>query len=134
MTGAQKRRLMTGLKTDPTGFAETSLSMADTHACVTSMLSDPTAVDSRALTEYRRCALVELEYSALSGANPLQEACKTLADLGAPGIGMLLDGAGSSAVLRVLELESHAVIQLIGASEISDSAIRCLFDRHSAVP
>jgi hypothetical protein len=129
MTAAQKRRLVTGLKTDPTGFAETTVSIANTHACVTSTLSDPSAVDSGSLTAYRRCVLVELEESALSRAEPLQEACRTIADLGGLGIGTLLDSATRSAVLRVLELESHAVIQLIGAPEVSDSAVRCLVDR-----
>jgi hypothetical protein len=129
MTAAQKRRLVTALKIDPPGFTETTLCIADTHACVTSMLSNPSAVDSGSLSEYRSCALVEFEGSALSGAVPLQEACSTIADLGGPGIGTLLDRAGRSAVLRVLELESHAAIQLIGASEVSDSAVRCLVDR-----
>ncbi len=129
ITAAQKRRLVTELKTDPPGFAETTLSFADTHACVTSTLSDPSAVDSGLLTAYRRCVLVELEDSPLLGAEPLQEACRTIADLGGAGIGTLLASAESSAVLRVLELESYTVIQLIGASEVIDSAIRCLVDQ-----
>jgi hypothetical protein len=129
ITSAQKRRLVTELKADPPGFAETTLSIADTHACVTSTLSDPSAVDSGFLTAYRRCALVELADSPLPGAELFQEACGTIADLGGAGIATLLASAESSAVLRVLELDSFAVIQLIGASEVVDSAIRRLVDR-----
>jgi hypothetical protein len=129
ITAAQKRRLVTELKTDPPGFAETTLNIANTHASVTSMLSDPSAVDFGFLTGYRSCVLVELEDSPLPGTEPLKEACRTIADLGGAGIATLLANAESSAVLRVLELESHAVIQLVGVSDIIDSAIRCLVDR-----
>ena len=129
MTASQKGRLVTGLKTDPPGFGETTLSISDTHACVTSVLTDPSAVDSGYLTAYRRCALVELEDGALSGAESLREVCRTIADLGGSSIGTLLDSVESSAVLRVIERESHSVIQLIGASEVIDSAIRCLVER-----
>lgn len=124
MTATQKRRSLTELKTDPPGFAETTLSIADAHACVASMLSDPSAVDPSFLTEYRRCALVELADSALHGAESLHDACRTIIDLAA-GIGTLLASA-DSAVLRVIELESYAVVQLIGASEVIDPAIGCL--------
>ena len=129
MTAAQKRRLVAELKTNPPGFAETTLMIADTHACLTSVLSDPSAVDSSYLTEHRHCALVEFEESAVLGVEFLQEACRTIADLGGPGICTLLDSAESLAVVRVLERKSHSVIQLIGASEVIDSAIRCLVDR-----
>ena len=125
----QKRRLVTELKTDPPGFAETTLCVADTHACVTSTLCDPSAVDPGFLTAYRHCALVELADSPLPGAELLQRACRTITDLGAAGIGALLSSAESSAVLRVLELESYAVVQLIGVSEVIDPAIRCLVER-----
>jgi hypothetical protein len=129
ITAMQKRRLATGLKTDPPGFAETTLSITDTHACVTSTLRDPSPVDPGFLTAYRRCALVELADSPLPGAELLQEACRTITDLGAAGIGTLLAIIESSALLRILELESYAVVQLIGASEVVDPAIRCLVDR-----
>ena len=128
-TSVQKRRLVTELKADPPGFAETILSIADTHACVTSTLIDPSAVDSGFLTAYRRCALVELADSPLPGAVSLQEACRTIADLGGAGIGKLLASAESTAILRVLELDTYAVIQLIGASEVVDSSTRCLVDQ-----
>jgi hypothetical protein len=129
MTAAQKRRLITGLKTGPSGFSETNLSIVDNHACVTSVLSDPSAVDSGCLTMYRRCALVELEESAVSRAEPLKSVCRTAADLGGTGICTLLNIVESSAVLRVLELESHAAIQLVGPSEVCNPAIQCLADR-----
>jgi hypothetical protein len=129
ITAAQKRRLVTELKTNPPGFAETTLSITDTHAWVTSVLGDPSAVDSGYLTEYRHCALVEFADSAVSGVESLQEACRTIADLGGSSICTLLDSAESLAVFRVLERESHSVIQLMGASEVIDSAIRCLVDQ-----
>jgi hypothetical protein len=127
MTDSQKRRFFAQLRNDPPGFSETTLHLADTHVCVTSTLSDPSVVDLGYLTSYRRCALVEVEDSA---AERLQAVCATLTDLGGSGISTLLNGAGSPAVLRVSELETHSVIQLIGASHVSDLAVRCLADRH----
>jgi hypothetical protein len=127
MTESQKRRMFAELKKDPPGFNGTTLSSADTHVCVTSTLSDPSVVDLGFLTSYRRCALVEVEDSA---AERLQGVCATLTDLGGSGISTLLNGAGSPAVLRASELETHSVIQLIGASDVSDLAVRCLADRH----
>jgi hypothetical protein len=129
MTAAQKRRLVTELKIDPPGFAETTLCMTDNHACVTSTLSDPSVVDSGFLTAYRHCALVEFENSRLTGLEHLQKVCSTIVDLGGAGIGTLLAVAESSAVLRVLELDSYVVVQLIGASQLTNSPIRCLVDR-----
>jgi len=129
MTAARKHRLVTELKTNPPGFAETTLSITDTHACLTSVLSDPSAVDFGYLTAYWHYALVAFEDNAVSGAESLQDACRTIADLGGSGICTLLDSAESSAVFRVLERDSHSVIQLIGASEVIDSAIRCLIDQ-----
>jgi hypothetical protein len=101
--------------------------LADTHVCITSTLSDPSAVDPGSLTSYRHSALVEVEDAAFER---LQAVCATLTDLGGLGISTLLNDAGSPAVLRALELETHSVIQLIGASDVTDLAVRCLADRH----
>jgi hypothetical protein len=127
MTESQKRRMFTKLKKDPPGFSGTTLSSVDTHVCVTSTLSDPTVVDPEFLTFYRRCALVAVEDPA---AERLPSVCATLTDLGGSGISTLLNGAGSPAVLRVAELETHSVIQLIGASDVSNLMVRCLSERH----
>lgn len=127
MTESQKRRLFAQLGKDPPGFSETTLHLADTHVCITSTLRDPSAVDPGYLTAYRHCALVEIEDSTVER---LQAVCATLNDLGGSGISALLNGAGSSAVLRALELDTHSVIQLIGASDVSDLAVRYLADRH----
>lgn len=127
MTAAQKRRLTTALKTDPPGFAETTVSITSNQACAASTLYDPSAVDPEFLTAYRRCALVEVEENSRE-PEPFQEACRAIADFGGAGIGALLESVEISRVLRVLELESHAIIQFIGAPEVSDSAIRCLVD------
>jgi hypothetical protein len=126
MTESQKRRMFAGFKKDPPGFIETKLSSTDTHLCFTSTLGDPSVVDLGFLTAYPYCALVEVQDSA---AEALQAACATVTDLRNLGIGALLSSAGSPAVLRALELETHSVIQLIGASDVIDLAVRCLADR-----
>jgi hypothetical protein len=89
-------------------------------------LSDPTSVDPNYLTAYRRCALVEGDESTHSAAAGLGEACKSLTDLGASGVERVLGSTGGVAVLRVLELESHVAVQLIGPCDVSDAATRCL--------
>jgi hypothetical protein len=124
MTASQKRRAVAQLSVNPPGFSETALNIASEHVCVTSALSDPTAVDPNYLTAYRQCALLEVDESTRAAA--LGETCKCLTDLGASGVERLLGSTGGLAVLRVLERESHATVQLIGPSEVSDAATRRL--------
>jgi hypothetical protein len=128
-TESQKRGLMAALRADPTGFSETTLKVADSHVCVVSELSDPSAVDPGFLTDYRRCALVEVDESTSSEPEPFGNVCPTIGHLANSGINKLLGDAKSVAVLRVLDRESHAVIQIIGSSEVSDAAVRCLTER-----
>jgi hypothetical protein len=126
MTASRKRRAVAQLSVSPPGFSETVLNIANEHACVTSALSDPIAVDPNYLTAYRQCALAEVDDSTRSAATALGEACQSLTDLGASGVERLLGSGGGVAVLRVLERESHTVVQLIGPSEVSDAATRHL--------
>ncbi len=128
-TENQKRRLMAALRVDPPGFSETTLKVADLHVCVVSALSDPSAVDPGFLTDYRHCALVGVDESTTSEFEPLGNVCPTIGHLANSGISKLLAGAKSVAVLRVLDRESHAVMQIIGSSEVSDAAVRCLTER-----
>jgi hypothetical protein len=136
MTASQKQRAVAQLSISPPGFSETVLNIASEHACVTSALSDPTAVDPNYLTAYRQCALVEVDESTRSAAAALGEACECLTNLGASGVERLLGSTGGVAVLRVLERESHAAVQLIGPFEVSDAATRRLAsrDRRSSIP
>jgi hypothetical protein len=127
MTEAQKRRLATALGKDPPGFSDTHLGAAGANTCVMSILNDQSAVDPRFLTDYRRCALLELESEAWSPS--IGNACKTIADLGGQGLSTMLNQLSTAAILRVLERESHVVIQLIGSSEVSDVGVRCLIDK-----
>lgn len=126
MTASQRRRTVAQLSVSPPGFSETVLNIAREHACVTSALSDPTAVDPHYLTAYRQCALVEVDESTRAAAAALGGTCKCLTDLGASGVERLLSSTGGVAVLRVLEREAHAAVQLIGPSEVSDAATRRL--------
>jgi hypothetical protein len=126
MTRAQKRRLMASLKVDPPGFAATTTYVTDTHVSVISVLNEPSDVHPGFLTDYRHCALMELNNCTLSEAEPLQRVCMAITDLGGSGINALLRSSVSLAILRVLDLESHAVIQAIGSSEASDRAIQVL--------
>jgi hypothetical protein len=128
MMQMQKRRLLTELKADPPGFRGTTLATAESHVCVTSALSDPSAVDPDFLTAYPRCALIETDESGLS-SDSFRIACTTISELGSSGIGKLLQARSGSAVLRVLDLESYAVIQLIGPPEVCDLAVQCLSER-----
>jgi hypothetical protein len=70
----------------PPGFSETVLNIAGERACVSSALSDPTAVDPNYLTAYRQCALVEVDESTRSATAALGETCNCLTDLGASGV------------------------------------------------
>jgi hypothetical protein len=128
-TASQRRRLIKELTTDPLGFSETSLSIGEENICVTSVLNDPSIVVPDYLTAYRHCALLECESSGVSGVERLQSMCATVGDLGGAAICTLLSNVRSLVVLRVVESESHAVIQVIGPSEAGDAAIRCLADR-----
>jgi hypothetical protein len=126
MTSSQKRRAVAQLSVSPPGFSETVLNIAAEHACVTSALSDPTAVDPNHLTTYRRCALIEVDESTRCAPVSFGEACKSVTELGASGVERLLGGTGGVAVLRVLERGSHVAVQLIGPSEVSNAATRRL--------
>jgi len=126
MTNAQKRRLVTQLKADPPGFSETTLTIADTHACVTSVLRDPSVVDTGFLTAYRRCALVEMDDATQHNTGLLRDGCPTISDLGNSGIATLLDENDGLAILRLLDFESYSVVQLIGPPAVEDPATQCL--------
>jgi hypothetical protein len=56
------------LSVNPSGFSDTMLNFTSEDACVTSILSDPTAVDPNYLTKYRQCALVEVDERTRSAA------------------------------------------------------------------
>lgn len=129
MTASQERRLMAQLKTDPPGFTETTIAIAGAHACVTSVLDDPSAVEAGFLSSYRSCALIEIKDTVRHNIDRLRNACSIITDLGSSGIAALLNEDQGLAVLRLLELESYTVIQLIGSPMVSQLAVQCLLEQ-----
>jgi hypothetical protein len=123
MTEMQKRRLVANLKKDPPGFSDTTLNAEDDRICVISTLSDELAIDLHFLTSHRRCALIELEDDF-----ELRNLRRDITDLGGAGINAILNHRGAAAVVRVLEMQSHATVQLIGATETADLAVSWLVE------
>jgi hypothetical protein len=129
VTESQKRRWMAQLTVDRPGFSEPIAHITATQACITSVLREPSAVEPDSLTAYRYCALVEFDDRISSVAELLQGVCTNIRDLSGSGIATLLRSAASVAVLRVLDRETYAVLQVIGPSEVSDRAVQCLAER-----
>jgi hypothetical protein len=129
VTESQRRRWMAQLTVDRTGFSETIAHITATQVCVTEVLREPSAVDPDSLTAHRYCALVELDDRISSVVEHLEGVCTSIHDLTGSGIATLLGSAASVAILRVLDRESCAVLQLIGPSEVSDRAVQCLAER-----
>jgi hypothetical protein len=129
ITKSQRRRLVAEVSADPPGFSDTVAHFAATQACVTSVLSDPSAVVPDYVTAYRYCALLEFDDTKSCVTECLHHIWPTIRDLSGPGISTLLQNIACLAVLRVLELGTYAVLQLIGSSEVSDQAVQVLVAR-----
>ena len=99
------------------GFSETTVHITPTQACVTSVLRKPSSVHQDCLTAYRYCALVEFDDRISSVGELLQGVSPNIRDLSGSGIAALLRSVASVAVLRVLDQETYAVLQLISSSD-----------------
>jgi hypothetical protein len=129
MNELQKRRIKSQLMISPPGFSDPIVEMGNDRACVLFDLADSSAVDADYITAYRRCLLVELDDTVRSKFSLASLVCKSIKDFGNAGIATLLGNADDSIILRILNLESHSVVQLIGSSEASDTAVNCLVEK-----
>lgn len=122
----QKQRIVSSLCADPPGFGETNVTVRGQHACVTSELKDPSRVDLGYLTAYRSTSLLETDSSVRSATDLSDALCGTVRDFGGASIAGLLNQSAEWALLRILELESHAVVQLMGRYEVTEPAAQIL--------
>lgn len=125
-TAAQMRRFMAQLAADPPGFAGTYTSVVDDVCWIVSELRDVTAVDVGFLTDYRHCALVGMA-SPRSAADLRRASRRGISDLGRDGLLALLDVP--VAVIRTLDMDSHAVVQVLGSPTHCDEAVRFFEER-----
>ncbi|MGQ0684219.1 hypothetical protein [Bradyrhizobium sp.] len=124
---SQRRRLVAKLRVDPPGFVDTTVFVEGDRACVVSQLREESVVDPEFLTQYRHCAIVEVENSRC--AETIRTACRGLRHLDGSGIKELLDNLEASVVLRVLGFKSCTVIQFVGSIEASELVARSLTSR-----
>lgn len=123
---AQMRRFMAQLAADPPGFTGTDVAVVDDVFWVVSKLSDVSAMDAEFLTDYRHCVLVGM--TSCTSAEDLRQASRRhLSDLGGDGLLALL--GIPVAVVRTLNMESYAVMQVLGPAERCDEAVRFFEER-----
>jgi hypothetical protein len=113
----QKRLLTRRLQSVVPGFGEVLLSTGVNQICVLSELVDETKVELDYLSSYRDTALLEIELGGISQVELGQHLCRIARDLTGASITTLLDHLPSLAVLRLLDCDSHAVAQLMGAAD-----------------
>lgn len=122
-TEGQVRGFLAQLAADPPGFLGTNVTVVDDVCCVVSELREPGAMDVEFLTDYRHCALVGT--ANIRSAPDLGEVVRRgVSDLGGCGLVGLLQAGETAAVIRVLDLDSHAAFQVMGPSQICDEAVR----------
>jgi hypothetical protein len=125
-TKTLRRRLMRELSLNPPGFAATQVKISSTRYCVSSELVEHSAVNSDYLTDYRRTALLGLA-DGLSASELCDLACDSVTQLGSKGIKRLMAfGDSVQAAVRLLDLETHAAIQIIGSPRLIDDSVALL--------
>lgn len=129
VTRTLRRNLMAKLSADMPGFRDTHANVGEKKLCVISKLANPSSVDASSLTFYRHTALIETDSSIFAPSELCDQLCPNVSDFDAGGIACLLTVMKKLGVYRVLDLETHAVVQFIGSHEASGAAVRLLVDR-----
>jgi hypothetical protein len=129
-TRLQKQKFIDRLQAEQPGFSKVGHHISGTRACVVSKLTDPRAVHPDYLSAYLSSAL--LEANERIGPEAIERVWRTISNLGNTGIDALLCSVGIVEVLRVLDRETHAVIQLIGCHEAVRPAVRYLVQHRIA--
>lgn len=125
----QQRRMMSSMEVDPPGFSRTTVELRATTICMASELLEPSAVDLEYLSSYRTTALLATPWDVDSVSALCRTLCGKISELGSAGISALRAMSPTWTVLRVVELETHAVVQLIGSTEAAVSAERTLVEQ-----
>jgi hypothetical protein len=122
-TASQIRRFVTQITADPPGFAGTAATAVNDAYWVVSELRDASVMDAGFLTDYRRCALVGTVL--ISYAADLSSAVgDEVLDLGGSGVAGLLKSDRLVAVIRTLDLGSHAVTQFVGSADVCGEVVQ----------
>jgi hypothetical protein len=129
MNELQKRRLKSQLMVAPPGFSDPTVEIGNDRACALSELVDSFAIEADFLTAYRSCLLVEFDDNGRSKSTLTGAVCQSIRDFGNDGIVSLLDNMDDLVALRILNLESHSVVQVIGPMEASDAAVSYLTEK-----
>lgn len=115
----QTRRLISKLSANPPGFSETKLTISSDFYRITSELQDIRRIDIEYLTQYRQCVLVGATSGEFAAGNvPIGWSNKSR--FGGDGLLSLFATDEIILVLRVLDMESHAVLQVIGHAKSCD--------------
>lgn len=130
VTRTLKRRLITQLSVDLPGFSTTSAKVTETCLCASSEVVEPSRVDPTSLTSYRHTALIAVASGTISTSDICESLCGKVSDFSGDGIAWLLENVSDVSVLRVLDMESHAAIQLVGRPEVGMAAVQRLTDQN----
>jgi hypothetical protein len=125
----QQRRLISSMEKDPSGFARTIVELGAATICMASELIQTGAVDLQYLSSYRTTAMLATLGDVESTAALCRSLCGAIGELGGGGLALLRTMSPTWRVLRVLELESHSVVQLICSLEAAESADRNLVEQ-----
>jgi hypothetical protein len=123
------RRLVESLRKDAPGLGGTYVTSVGDRICVASELIDAASVDLNYLSAYRSSILLQTDSTIGSPADLCKALCGAVVDLGGAGIARLLDCSVTLAALRIVEHESHAVVQLVGSFETTMRAVQTLIER-----
>jgi hypothetical protein len=126
-TRSQLRLLEATMSKDLPGFNNTTAKVEKDHVFTTSELVDLRSVDLHYLTDYRRTVLLETE-AELNATSSEYNLFTSITEFGGAGIARLRELAPSCGVLRLIESETHSVLQVIGSSEVAGRAFRTLKD------
>lgn len=115
----QTRRLVSQLSASPPGFSETKLNVSDHSYRIMSELQDVRHLDIEYLTQYRQCVLIGATSAELAvDSFPIKWSDKSRFD--GEGLLSLFTTDAICLVLRVLDMETHAVLQVIGRAKSCD--------------
>lgn len=127
----QTRKLLSVLRQDPPGFSNTFAEIVEGRACVVSELTAPHDLDVGYLTAYREVGLLETGESNLKSSEQLSRALPgVVSDLGGEGIARLLAHPALTSVLRLLDRETHAAMQIMCSGETSTRIVEMLAQRN----
>lgn len=128
-SGLPIRRFTAELEVDPPGFRGTSARILGDRGCSVSELVEPGIVDPDFLTDYRHCALLGIGSASSSTAELCDSICSDIAEINGASISKLLESTIGKVLIRLLEMPSYSVLQLLGSPDFCEEATALLEKR-----